>query len=298
MSDKISYGYLTHIPVIATAGFILLFVSTFSALSASTSCLNDIRNKGVILSANSIMGLKPYVWKDEVTEQYQGFEAQIFAEIAKRIGVQKWDYVNTDWSSMIPGLKSGRWDIFISSMFVTQERIQGAGISFTDPYYRLYNVVIVRKDSPIQSIDELKDKTIASVLGTLDSANAHQMKEQGLVAEVLDFNGFGEPYQALRSGQAAAAVMDYLSFQAQSDELDDIRIIGDPIDYTPKPEWADAEAKAPYFFGSLAIGVRKECPDLVTAINKSLSDMQADGTYKSILEKYNVWTEKQAILKK
>nr|WP_309402194.1 ABC transporter substrate-binding protein [Aminobacter niigataensis]WMD00134.1 ABC transporter substrate-binding protein [Aminobacter niigataensis] len=279
-------------------GTLVSLMAVTSACWAQDQCLDAVKERGVLVSANGVLGLKPYVWKNEATGQYEGFEAEILAEIANRIGVDKWDYAVTEWSTMIPGMKAGRWDIIISSMFANQERIQGADIAFTNPYFRLYNVVTVLKDSPIQTIDDLKGKTVASVLGTMDSANAHVMKDKGQVAEVLDFNGFGEPFQALRSGQAAAVVLDHGSYHAQQEELGDIRTVGEPMDYHPKPEWADAEAKASYILGSLAIGVRKECSDLTGAINQALADMEADGTRKKILEKYDIWSEQQTVLTK
>lgn len=279
-------------------GAVVSLLAVTAHASAESKCLEEIKDRGVLVSANGVLGLRPYVWKNEVTGQYEGFEADILAEIAKRLGIAKWDYAITDWSTMIPGLKAKRWDIIISSMFANQERIQGGGITFTNPYFRLYNVVIVLKDSPIQSIEDLKGKTVASVLGTMDSANAHAMKDEGKVAEVLDFNGFGEPFQALRSGQAAAVVLDHGSFHAQQEELGDIRVIGEPMDYHAKPEWQEAEAKAPYILGSLAIGTRAECSDLTAAINTALSAMDADGTRKRILEKYGIWSQQQTVLMK
>lgn len=280
------------------AGALCTMISVVAATTSQASCLDAIKQRGTLVSANGVLGLRPYVWKNEATGQYEGFEAEFMGEIAKRIGVAKWDYAITDWSTMIPGLKAERWDIILSSMFVNQQRIQEGGISFSDPYFRLYQVVIVPKDSDIKSIADLKGKTVASVLGTMDSANAHRMKDKGEVAEVLDFNGFGEPFQAMRSGQAAAVILDHGSFRAQEDELKDIRTVGEPVDYLPKPEWADAEAKAPYILGSLAIGVRNECTDLTDAINKALADMGTDGTREKILTKYGIWSKQQAVLKK
>ena len=97
---------------------------------------------------------------------------------------------------------------------------------------------------------------------------------------------------------SAAVILDHGSFRAQEDELKDIHTVGEPVDYLPKPEWADAEAKAPYILGSLAIGVRNECTDLTAAINKALADMGTDGTREKILTKYGIWSEQQAVLKK
>jgi ABC-type amino acid transport substrate-binding protein len=261
-------------------------------------CLDEIKQRGVLVSASGLMGLKPYQWKNEQTGQYEGFEAELLAELAKRLGIPKWDFAITEWTTMIPGLKAGRWDIILSSMSSTQERIQNGGILFSNPYFKLYDTVIVQKDSGIQSLEDLKGKPVATTLGTMDSLNAHVLKDTGVVGDVMDFNTFGEPFQALRNGQAAAVVMDQATFQAQADEMHDVRVVGKPMPYRAKPEWADAEAKAPYILGGTGVGVRQECTDLLDAINKALADMDADGTRKAILQKYGAWDDEQAVLMK
>lgn len=275
----------------------ILATTPMSSVSAE-ECLPAIKERGVLVSANGLMGLRPFAWKNEQTGQYEGFEADLMAELAKRLGIPKWDYAITDWTTMIPGLKAGRWDIILSGMSVTQERIQGGGINYSTPYFMLYDTVIVLKDSPYQTMEDIKDKTVASTLGTMDSINAHKLKDDGKVAEVMDFNTFGEPFQALRNGQVAAVVLDQATFQAQEEEMSDVRVIGDPLPYIPNAEWAEAEKTAPYILGGTGVGVRKECTDLLDAINQALADMGADGTRKAILEKYGAWDDNQAVMMK
>lgn len=260
-------------------------------------CMDDIMKKGVLLSGNGLMGTKPFIWKNE-DGSYGGFEWELFQEIGKRIGVPKVDYEITEWSTLIPGLKAQRWDIILSAMSATQERVQGAGMEFSTPYFLLLDRVIVKDDSPIKSMDDLKGKILGSTLGTKDSLNAHMLVDQGKAGSVLDFNTFGEPFVALQNGQVDAVILDQGTFAGQQEVLKNMRIVGDPIYYQPKPEWAEAEAKAPYILGSTAIGVRRECPDLLEALNKAIGSMYEDGTRKAILEKYGMWADFQAKLTK
>ena len=279
--------------VIASAALALVAVMA----SARADCLDDIRKAGVIKSGNGIMGDKPSVWQNQ-DGSYSGVEWEIFQEIGKRIGVPKQEYIVTEWTSLIPGLKAGRWDIILSGMAVTQERIQGAGITYSNPYFLLYDYAIVPKDSKIQTVADLKGRTLGSTLGTMDSLNAHQMVAAGEAGKVLDFNDFGAPFAALRNGQVDAVILDQSTLFGQQASLHDLRTIGEPLKYHPKPEWADAEAKALYVLGGLAIGVRKECPALLGAINGALEAMDKDGTRKAILVKYGVWADDQAKLLK
>lgn len=279
--------------VIASAAFALVAAMT----SARADCLDDIRKAGVIKSGNGIMGTKPSVWQNQ-DGTYSGFEWELFQQIGKRIGVPKQEYVTSEWTSLIPGLKAGRWDIILSGMAVTQERVKGAGITYSDPYFLLYDYAIVPKDSRIAGVADLKGKTLGSTLGTMDSLNAHQMVDAGEAGKVLDFNDFGAPFAAMRNGQVDAVVLDQATLFGQQETMHDLRAIGEPLYYRPKPEWAEAETTAPYVLGGTAIGVRKDCPALLGAINGALQAMDADGTRKAILTKYGVWAEYQAKLMK
>jgi ABC-type amino acid transport substrate-binding protein len=261
--------------------------------AASAQCLPAIQKKGVLLSAVGLMGTKPIVWKNEATGKYEGFEAELLAEVAKRINVPKWDYVITEWTTMIPGLKAERCDIIFSAMSVTQERIQGAGIDYSTPYFMLYDQVIVRNDSPIKTMDDLKGKTLASPLGTLDAQNAQMLVDAGKAGKLMTFNTFNEPFLALANKQVDAVVIDQATYLGTKEEMKDLRTVGEPIPYTPKPDWVEAEKGAAYIFGGTAVGVRKECTDLKLAINKALADMDADGTRKTIIEKYGAWSPQQ-----
>ncbi len=265
--------------------------------SARADCLDDIKQAGVITSGTGVMGTKPSLWQDE-NGTYHGFDYEIFQEIAKRIGVPKTKFIVTEWTTLIPGLKAKRWDIILSDMAVNQERIHNAHIDFSQPYFLLYDYVIVKDNSPIKVTADLKGKTLGSTLGTLDSLNAHQLVDAGVAGQVKDFETFGDPFVALENGQVDAVVLDQGTLIGQKEKLTNLRIVGGPIAYHAKPEWAAAEAKAPYRLGSLAIAVRPECPALLSAINGALASMDKDGSREAILEKYGVWNDQQAHLLK
>lgn len=263
---------------------------------ASAQCVEEIQEAGVIRIGVGLMGLKPFVWQ-EPDGSYTGFEKEIADYIAGKLGVTT-EYVVTEWTTLIPGLKSDRWDIILSGMAKTQERIQGGEIEFSNPYFLIFDRVIVTGDSPIQSVEDLDGKVLASTLGTMDSLVAHSLVDQGLAASVMDFNTFGEPFLALRNNQVDAVVMDETTYLAQLEEMPDLRVVGEPLFYIPKAEWAEAEETADYRLGGLGIGVRQECTDLKAAIDQALADMAADGTREAILRKYDIWSDDQINLMK
>ena len=263
---------------------------------ASAQCVEEIQEAGVLRVGVGLMGLKPFVWQ-EPDGSYTGFEKEIADYIAGELGVSV-EYVVTEWTTLIPGLKNDRWDIILSGMAKTQERIQGGGIDFSNPYFLIFDRIIVTGDSPIQSADDLNGKVLASTLGTMDSLVAHSLVDQGMAASVMDFNTFGEPFLALRNNQVDAVVMDETTYLAQLEEMPDLRVVGEPLYYIPKAEWAEAEETADYRLGGLGIGVRQECTDLKAAIDQALADMTADGTREAILRKYDIWSDNQINLMK
>ena len=263
---------------------------------ASAQCVEEIQEAGVLRVGVGLMGLKPFVWQ-EPDGSYTGFEKEIADYIAGELGVSV-EYVVTEWTTLIPGLKNDRWDIILSGMAKTQERIQGGGIDFSNPYFLIFDRIIVTGDSPVQSADDLNGKVLASTLGTMDSLVAHSLVDQGMAASVMDFNTFGEPFLALRNNQVDAVIMDETTYLAQLEEMPDLRVVGEPLYYIPKAEWAEAEETADYRLGGLGIGVRQECTDLKAAIDQALADMTADGTREAILRKYDIWSDNQINLMK
>ncbi len=261
------------------------------------SCLEDIRGRGVVTAGTGLMGVKPSLWQDE-DGTYHGFDWDILRQIASRIGIPNIRFIPTEWTSLIPGLKAGRWDIILSDLEVTQERVVKAHVDFSQPYFLIYDYPIVLQDSPIKTLADLKGKTLGSTLGTNDSLTAHQMVGDGMAAAVKDFNTFGDPFVALRNGQIDAVILDQATLSGQRTVMTNLRTVGAPIRRRAKPEWAQAEAAQTYRLGSEAIATRQECRDLLGAINVALTAMEADGSRQTILTKYGVWEPDQAKLTK
>jgi L-cystine transport system substrate-binding protein len=265
----------------------------FLQQAAEAGELDDLRQGKPLRVGVGIMGLKPYIWQN-ADGSYTGLEYDVLQYILKDIGAPKYELVPTEWQTLIPGLKSDRWDIILSGIGFNQERLGAGGIAFTHPYLMYVDYAIVLKDSPIQSSADLKGKTVASIVGSMDSLNAHNMQAAGQVADVRDFNGWGEPFMALRNKQVDAVIIDQMTYLGQDAELKDLRLVGDPMLYQPKPEWAEAESKADYKLGAAGIIVRADDKDLQQAINAAVAKMFADGTHEQLLKKYGAWDATQA----
>lgn len=273
-----------------TFGFLATSIG-FGA-SAQADTLSEARESGTLRIGVGLMGTKPFNWQ-EADGTYHGVEADLSKELCERLKIANCEFVVTEWTTLIPGLKAKRWDVIISGMAMTEERIQGAGIIFSDPYILGYDQIIVPEGSTIRSIDDLKGKSLGTLAGGSDSLVAHSIVDRGLAGEVRDYGDFTAPFIALRNGQVDAVIMDQVTFSGIKESMPNLIAVGEPIFYIPPPQWEEAQAKAKYVLGSNGVAMRKEDTNLLEAVNQVLADMETDGTRQKIFEKYNIWDEYQ-----
>lgn len=118
---------------------------------ATDGSLERVKKAGKISFAMS-GGYRPFnYFTDE--DILTGFDVDIGKEVAKRLGVS-YEPVTTDWSGIVEGLRSARYDGIFGSMAITEERSEV--VDFTDPYYYSGAQLIVRSDSKINSPEDLK----------------------------------------------------------------------------------------------------------------------------------------------
>jgi ABC-type amino acid transport substrate-binding protein len=273
---------------------LLLAGSAFAAGAlprlARADTLDDIKSAGTIKVGVGVMGTKPWVYQNE-DGSYAGMEYEMLQYILPKLGVSKFEYVTTEWDSLIPGLKAKRWDMIFSGMTVTEERRQGAGIEFTRPYYFESDRIAVKEDSPYQKPEDLKGKILATTVGTVEEIQAKALVAKGMGGEVKSFDDFSAPFLALQNGQIDAVIVDNTTYGEQKKVTPNIRIIGEPMSLSASPEWQSKQDAAGYKYGGDGIGVRKEDTALLAALNKALDDMDAEGVRQKIMEKYGVWDD-------
>jgi ABC-type amino acid transport substrate-binding protein len=270
------------------------------ARPARADTLDDIRQKGVLTVGTGVMGSKPWIWKNE-DGSLAGMDYDMVQYIIKKLGVPKAEFVAVEWETLIPGLKSKRWDIIFSGMTITEERRQGAGIEFSRPYYFESDRIVVKSDSPYQKPEDLAGKILAVPIGTVEEIQGKLLVSKGIGGEVKAFNDNAGCFLALQSGQVDAVIMDNTTTAGQMQVTPNMRTIGGVYNLTADPKWQAAQAAAPYKFGGDGVGIRKEDTALLAAINQALDDMDADGTREAILKKYGVWDAsltKEAIMNK
>ncbi|MDQ0318121.1 polar amino acid transport system substrate-binding protein [Pararhizobium capsulatum DSM 1112] len=202
-----------------------------------------------------------------------GFDVDIGLALCAKMKVEC-EVVAQDWDGIIPGLIASKYDLIIASMFITEERKKQ--VSFTDPYYLAAMTHVLPKGSDIKEFtnDALKGKVIGAQSGT---TQADYIAATYPDAEIKLYPTQDETNLDMVNGRLDMQVGDMLpmlDWVTKSEDGKCCELTGDPI--TDKKFVGDG----------VGIAVRQDDNDLREKLNKALADIRADGTYKTINDKY------------
>lgn len=200
---------------------------------------------------------------------FEGIDVEIATEIAKKLGLEL-VVDDMEFGSVITSVQSGKSDIAMAGLTVTEERKQN--VDFTTSYATGVQVVIVPEDSDIQTIDDLaNDKMIGCQDGTTGYIYCSSSVEDGGYGEdhVTSYTNGAMAIEALKGGKVDAVVIDNEPAKAFVASNDGLRIL-------------DTE----YVVENYAIGVSKDNTALRDAVDNALAELISDGTVQTIVDKY------------
>jgi arginine/ornithine transport system substrate-binding protein len=202
-----------------------------------------------------------------------GFDIDISNALCNQIK-RKCVFVEQGWDSMIPGLMAKKYDVIISSMSITEDRLKQ--IDFTDKYYNTPSYVVVRKDFNYTGPSSLKGKKIGVLKSSTQEKYAlGELKPAG--ADVLAYAGQDQVYLDILAGRIDGTVANFV-------EITDA--------FLKKPEGKDFKLAGPelhdpkYFGIGAGVGLRKGDSALKAELNTAINAIRADGTYKKINDSY------------
>lgn len=231
-----------------------------AGVAAADDQLARIKQDGVMKIAMS-GAYPPFNFVNDKNEVV-GFDASIGREIARRIGVEG-EIVTTAWDGILAGLLAKKYDTIVGSMTITPEREKV--VDFVGPYYHAGRAVFVTEGSDIQTLDDIKGKTVGVTLGETHEKWART--QDGWT--VRTYKGLPELLLELQADRVQAIIADNIPVRVA------IKENGATLRQLDTP---DIEG------GSVAIGIaiNKKNPELAAAMQAALDEMMADGTYKAI----------------
>ncbi len=202
-----------------------------------------------------------------------GFDVDIANALCEQIK-RTCVFVEQSWDSMIPGLMARKYDVIISSMSITEDRLKQ--IDFTDKYYNTPSRVVTKKDIKYTGPASLKGKKIGVLKSSTQEKYAMgELKPVGV--EGVSYDAQDQVYLDIKSGRLDGTVADYVEVTSG---------------FLNKPEGKDYELKGdelyiPKYFGSGAgIGLRKGQDALKNELNAAIKTIRSNGVYKKVNDKY------------
>ena len=138
-----------------------------------------------------------------------GIDAVIAGLIADQLGM-KLDIQDMDFDAIIPAVVSGKIDMGMAGMTVTDERLQS--VSFSESYATGVQVVIVPEGSPIETVDQLFsliDEGEDVQIGTQNATTGFIYASDDFGEDhVQAFNKGADAVQALVTGKLTCVIID------------------------------------------------------------------------------------------
>ncbi len=207
----------------------------------------------------------PYGFLNSETGRVTGEAPEIARAILTKVGVKKIEPVVTEFGSLIPGLKAGRFDLIAAGMYITPERCKEA--AFSNPTYKIGEAFVVLKNNPLglHSFEDVAENEKARI-GVMGGAQEHRYARALGVPEdrIVVVPDYPTGLTALKSGRldcVAATVLTAhdLLHKDTSQKLELAQPFTDPI----------IDGKSVQGYGAFAF--RKEDTALVAAFNKELA---------------------------
>ena len=192
-----------------------------------------------------------------------GYDVEIAQAVGAKLGKQV-EFVQTPWDAIFAGLEAKRFDLVANQVTINDER--KAKYDLSEPYTVSEGVIVTRADdTSIKTLADLKGKTTAQ---SSTSNWAGVARNAGANVEAVE--GFVQAIQLLKDRRVDATVNDTLAvgqYQRTSNDSG-IKVAGTTGDKSEQ-----------------AFAARKDS-GLVPDLNKALDELRADGTLKTISEKY------------
>jgi polar amino acid transport system substrate-binding protein len=134
-----------------------------------------------------------------------GFDIDLMNAAAKAGGFTV-EFKNTAWEGIFAGLAAGKYDAVMSSVTITDERKKE--MDFSIPYINAGQILIVKTEvSGVESLADLKGKTVAAQIGTTGAFEIDKVKEAEKI-KAKTYDEIGLAFEDLANGRVDAIVCD------------------------------------------------------------------------------------------
>ncbi|WP_026670021.1 transporter substrate-binding domain-containing protein [Butyrivibrio sp. AE3006] len=233
--------------------------------SKSNDHLARIKSAGKITIATEGVWA-PFTYHDENTDELVGFDVEVAAAIAEKLGVEA-EFQEVAFDGGLTGVSTGTFDMMANGVDVTDDRKNT--YDFTDPYaYDHAVVVTLASNDSISSFEDLNGLTTANSAGSTYEAMGIQYG-----ATVKNVDTLGETMTLVQNGTVDATI------NANTSAQDYFNTTG-----TTDLKVAAVDPEVTMYAVPLAKGTDND--SLRAAINDAIKALREEGKLSEISIKY------------
>ena len=197
--------------------------------------------------------------------EYEGYDVDLINAVAEKAGIEI-AFEAMDFDAVISAVATNPNTIGVSGISITDER--KLSVDFSEGYINAGLIVVVKKDSGYATVDDLKGKVIGVQMGTTSDFAAEEITGE---ANTSKYKTFLNAIMELQGNKVDAVIVDKPVGIAILNELKDDAL--EIVDMGLQADWYGIE-------------INKENPELLEKINAALKELEAEGFYKTLEDKY------------
>jgi glutamate/aspartate transport system substrate-binding protein len=213
----------------------------------------------------------------DAQKQPQGYSVDLCVRVADAVKAElklpklEIRYVPVTSANRIPALLEGKIDLECGSTTNTRDRQQQVAFAYTTFVAGIK--MLAKKESNVNSIEDLRGKSIVVTKGTTSEKMMKAMNEERLLKmNIIETSDHGDSFKAVDEGKAVAFPMDDVLLYgliSKSRRPDDFEVVGKYMSVEP-----------------YAIMLRKDEPAFERIVNRALIDLFQSGEIRRLYAKW------------
>lgn len=242
------------------------FAFSMTAFAGEAPTVKTVQEGYLNMATNA--EFPPYEYKEG--DDFAGIDIEIAYALAEALGLEL-RINDVEFGSIIGGIQTGKYDIGLAGMTVTEERLQS--VNFSDTYATGIQAIIVKEGSDIKTADDLAGKRIGvqqDTTGDIYCSGDFGTDEDGNDnGNVIPYKTGADAVQALIAGKVDCVVIDNEPAKSYVAAASGLVIL-----------------ETEYVTEDYAACISKDNEELLAAVNAILDDMKVSGKLQEIVDKY------------
>lgn len=207
--------------------------------------------------------------------KFTGFDIDLINDVAKKMGYDKVEFINTPFDELLPGLNHKKYDIAMNNFSKTKAR--SIDYAASDSYAKAAFSIVTKKGSNLKAdIDSMNGRKVAIKKG----ASAERVAKSFPGSIIVEYPENASALHAVETGEADYAICGNLTtafYMTHTDDDNCLQVVG-------HSERQD----------DLVVYAEKGNEELIKKFNVALSDYKKSGEYKRLINFYFGDIEKQS----